>query len=114
MKKKTFKQRLNSYTTGFKSIKNNFINWLHFKKRLLQLWWADAPKNQINLEKGVYYLKKGTVLQVGQPVHYKDEKGITHKKYIKNLTYNFKQNKVQHFFSIYPIKGLSENFEERR
>jgi len=108
------KQRLNRIKTRFKIAVSNLKNWWSFRKRILQLWWADAPKRQIDLEKGAYYLKKGTVLQVGQPVKYKDNKGIIRTKYIKNLTYNYRQNKVQHFFSIYPIKGLSEQFEKRR
>lgn len=114
MKKTTFKQGLNTINNSFNIKLNNFINWLNFRKKLLQLWWADAPKRQRDLEKGVYYLKKGTVLQVGQPIKYVDQKGIKRTKYIKNLTYNFRQNKVQHFFSTYPIKGLSEKFEKRR
>lgn len=114
MKKKTFKHRLNRFKYNIAVKKGDLINWWFFKKKLLRLWWADAPKSQIHLEKGAYWLKKGAVLQVGQPVRYKDAKGKTNIKYIRNLTYNFRLNKITHLFALYPIKGFTEQFEKRR
>jgi len=96
-KKIPFKQRLNA--------------WLDFRKKMFQLWWYDAPVYQKNLEKGIYYLRKGAVYQVGQPFTVIDP--ITKRRrfrYISNLFYNFKLNKVTHSFSRQPIEGHSDFF----
>jgi hypothetical protein len=99
--KLTFKQRLNT--------------WWNFKVKMFQLWWFSAPKYQKNLEKGIYYLRKGAIFQVGQPFKIKDKHtGKFRTRYIDNLFFNFKQNTITHKFSDRPIKGYTEKFETRR
>lgn len=91
---------------------NAFKNWLQFRKKLFQLWWANAPKSQINLEKGSYYLRLGTIVQVGQPLHLCSKEGkVLRKRYIKNLFFNFRSNKVTCSYSDKPLKGITEQFE---
>ncbi len=98
-KKLAFKQRLKA--------------WWNFKVKLFQLWWFDAPRYQKDLEKGIYYLRKGTIFQVGQHFKIRDHKtGKLRTRYIDNLFFNFKANKVTHRFSEKPIKGFSEKFNE--
>lgn len=102
--KLTFKRRL-----------INLKTWWAFKIKIAQLWWANAPAYQINLEKGAYYIRKGAVFQVGQPFKIKDRAtGKVRTRYIENLFFNFKANKIVHKFSDKPIKGLTEQFEVRR
>jgi hypothetical protein len=102
--KLTFKQRL-----------INIKAWWAFQYRIAQLIWANAPTYQINLEKGAYYIRRGAVFQVGQPFKITDPKtGKVRTRYIENLYFNFRANKVVHKFSERPIKGLTEHFEVRR
>lgn len=90
---------------------NKVLNWLKLQIRLFILWWIDAPKYQRDIEKGVFFLKRGTMYQVGQPFKIIDTTtGKTRMRYIANLKYNFKDNEVQHQFSDKPIKGFSEKF----
>lgn len=100
-------------SNSFQKFKNQCINWFFFRKKLVQLWWADAPKSQIYLEKGNYYLRLGAVVQVGQPIKLQDRFGIR-KRYIKNLFFDFRSNKITASYSDKPIKGISEQFEGRR
>lgn len=73
-------------------------------KRLLSLLWNRAPKEQFYLELGAYFIKKGTVYNVGQPFEYRQRKTDAPKTfYIKNLFYNFRQNKVTYSLSKNPI-----------
>ena len=86
-------------------------DWFWMRRRLFLLWLHDAPKYQRQVEMGAYLLKKGTMYQVGQPFLIKDEfTKKTKTRYIDNLFYNFKANKVTHRFSDKPIKGFSEPF----
>lgn len=80
-------------------------------KKIFQLLWARAPLYQIHLEIGVYFLRKGAVYQVGQPFVIHDKHG-KRKRYISNLYYNFRQNKISHSFSPRPIPGLTEQFKK--
>lgn len=89
--------------------------WFFYRKRLFHLSWVGAPQYQKDLEKGVYYLRKGAVFQVGQPFKIRDK--ATRKistRYIENMYFNFRTNMVTHKFSDRPIKGLTEHFEARR
>lgn len=95
--------------TMFKFRLNAFKNWFQFKKRLFHLWWANAPKSQIYLEKGNYFLRKGAVIQVGQPLKLTDRFG-TRSRYIKNLYFDFRLNKITANYSDKPIPGYSEAF----
>jgi hypothetical protein len=107
-KKSRFKQGLNS----FKHRLNSFKNWLTFRKKMIQLWWADAPRYQKDLEKGNFYIRRGALYQVGQPFVITDPRsGKKRKRYIANLYFNFKANKITHSFSDKPIKGFTEQFE---
>ena len=96
--------------TWFNYRLNRLKNWFNFKKRLFQLWWADAPQYQKDLEKGNYYIRRGAVYQVGQPFTIQDQYG-KRKKYINNLYFNFKENKITHSFSQKPVPGFTEKFE---
>lgn len=98
-KKRQFKHRLNA-----------FKNWFQFRKRLFHLWWAEAPKSQIYLEKGNYYIRRGAIVQVGQPITLQDKLG-TRKRYVRNVFFDFKLNKITASYSDKPIKGLTEKFE---
>jgi hypothetical protein len=89
---------------------SRFKNWLNFRKKLFQLWWANAPKYQIDLEKGNFYIRRGAIYQVGQPFTINDKYG-KRQRYIDNLFFDFKKNKISHKFSSKPIKGESEKFE---
>lgn len=100
-KKATFKQRL-----------NNVKLWWKLQFKLIQLIWASAPRYQRDLEKGSFYIRRGTGFQVGQPFKVKDRgTGKIRTLYIENLFYNFKSNKITHKFSDRPIKGFTEHFE---
>lgn len=100
-KKRTFKQRL-----------NNIKAYWEFKWRLILLHWAQAPRYQRDLERGSYYIRRGTGFQVGQPFRIKDKgTGKIRTRYIDNLFYNFKANKVTHRFSDKPITGFTEKFK---
>lgn len=82
--------------------------WLHIQ---LLLSYNRFSSNRLRLKLGIYYLKKGTVFQVGQPVRLpKDDFQPARTLYISNLFYNYKDNAVTHTFSKRPIKGLSEKF----
>lgn len=100
-----------NYKIAFKYRLNALKNWFQFKKRMFHLWWANAPKSQIWLEKGNYYIRKGAVVQVGQPIKLKDQFG-TRKRYLKNLFFDFKLNKVTASYSDKRIVGYSEAFEK--
>ena len=68
----------------------------------------------INLEIGAWFIRRGAGYQVGQPfvIPVKKKGRSTRKKvYIKNLYYNFRENKITHAFSDTPIPGLTEKFE---
>ena len=67
----------------------------------------------INLEIGAYFMRKGAGYQVGQPFVIRSKKQGKYVKktlYIKNLYYNFKENKITHSFSNKPIPELTEKF----
>ncbi len=100
LQKTAFKQRLKT--------------WFQYKKRMFLLWWYDTPKSRRDLEKGIYYLRKGTLYQVGQPFKIVDKHtGKARVRYIDNLFFNYKTNQVTHRFSDKPIKGLTEQFEAK-
>jgi hypothetical protein len=70
-------------------------------KRLVSLIKQGAPKEQYYLELGSYFIRKGTGYEVGQPFQFsqisrkKDAPTISKKQLIiKNLYFNFKENKV--------------------
>lgn len=101
IKKIPFKQRLNT--------------WLQFRKKMFLLWWANAPQYQKDLEKGIYYLRKGALFQVGQPFKIRDSKsGKIRTRYIENLFFNFRTNCVTHKFSEKPIAGLTDQFISKK
>lgn len=102
-----------SFKTWFKYRLNRFLNWWYYRVMMFQLWWANAPKHQRDVEKGNYYLRRGAVYQVGQPFTIKDKFG-TRRRYIDNLYFDFKKNKITHKFSDKPIKGFTEQFEAGR
>lgn len=96
-----------AYNTRFLKFKN----WWKFKKDLMTLWWQDAPRWQIDLTKGSYFIRKGALYQVGQPFITVNPVSKAKKtRYIANLYFNFKENKVTHSFSNRPIKNFSEPF----
>lgn len=101
----------NNISRKFKFRLNALKNWFQLKKRLFHLWWAGAPKSQVYLEKGNYYIRKGAVIQVGQPIRLKDKFG-TRKRYVKNLFFDFKLNKITASYSDKPIPGYTEAFEK--
>ena len=88
---------------------------LYLLKKLIILLWK-RPKHWrlfIWLEIGSWFIRRGAAYQVGQPfILPVKKKGRTIKKtvYIKNLYFNFKQNKITHSFSDKPIPGLTEKF----
>lgn len=68
------------------------------------------------LQIGVYLLRYGTIFQVGQPFDVPRKNGKKQRRWIKNLYFNYRQNKVTYSFSDKPIKGFSQHFthEKRR
>lgn len=78
-------------------------------KKLFQLLWARAPLYQFYLEIGVHFIRRGAVYQVGQPFVIEDKYG-KRTRWISNLFYDFRKNKISHRFSDRPIKGLTERF----
>ena len=88
------KKKKYNFKTWFKFQLNKRANWFNFRKKLFQLWWTNAPKSQINLEKGNYYIRLGAIAQVGQPINIHTVKGETRHRYIGNLYFNFKENKI--------------------
>lgn len=116
--KNWYKKRANRFKQFVHNLKiawNNFLVWFYYRKKMLQLWWADAPKQQKWLEKGNHYLRKGAGVQVGQPINVpipkKDYSKKAYKKmYIKNLFFNFDTNRIVANYSNKPIKGKSEPF----
>lgn len=88
------------------------IEWLKFKWSIFNLRLAGASDAQIFLEKGAYYLRKGAEVQVGDaiktPIPGSDK---TRKRYIKNLFFNFRSNKITAAFSDRPVKKLSEKIK---
>lgn len=80
-------------------------------KKLFQLLKARAPIYQFYLEIGVYFIRKGAVYQVGQPFVIEDKYG-KRTRFISNLFYDFRKNKISHRFSNRPIKGVTDKFKK--
>ena len=81
--------------------------WLYIHLHLLKMWLQGADKYQRWLEKGDFYLYRGTRVSIGQPVKFRIGKKYK-TRYIKELYYNFKKRKVFALYSNKPIKGYSE------
>lgn len=85
---------------------------------LIRLLFARKPetKSKLRLRIGAYYLKKGAVIQVGQPI--KLAKTETRKKettrWVENIYYNFRQDRVTPKLAAHPIKGHSERFQKTK
>ena len=78
-------------------------------KRLVSLIKQGAPKEQYYLELGSHFIRKGTGYVVGQPFQFsqisrkKDAPTISKKQFfIKNLYFNFKENKVTYKLTTNP------------
>ncbi len=84
-----------------------FLEYLRFKWLIIGFRIAGASKDQVNLEKGKYYLRKGARFSVGQQVVL-NRFGNRKKRYIANLYYNFKDNKITASYSNRPIKGITK------
>jgi len=82
---------------------------LYIRLHLLRMRLQGADKYQRWLEKGDFYLNRGTRVQIGQPVKFRLGK-YRKTKYIKGLYYDFGKRKVTALYSDKPIKGLSEKF----
>ncbi|MDB0599802.1 hypothetical protein PL373_01270 [Tenacibaculum maritimum] len=110
---------MNKINTVYKAFKKWFyykkgtVNaWYLYQKNMLSLRWHNAPKEQLYLTKGAYYIRKGAVYQVGQPVvAYKPHSKKKKTMYIKNMFFNFNQNKITASYSNKPIEGLTEQFK---
>lgn len=63
-------------------------------KIILNLIYTKASKEQWQLRIGSYLIRKGTRHKVGDIVHRTDHVGKVKVMYIKNLFFNFSQNKV--------------------
>ena len=74
-------------------------------KKLLIGWRAFVA--QIRLNRGAKLVRKGAVLQIGQPVRLASGKT----RYVKNMFFNFRQNNITYKWSDRPIKGVSEKFK---
>lgn len=97
-----------------KTILKDFVEYIRFKWLILGFRIAGASDKQVNLEKGKYYLNKGTGYQVGQPITIKKPHQKPRKRYVKTLTYNFDSNSINATFSDKPIKGKTEKFEGKK
>ena len=81
---------------------------LYIRLHLLHMWLEGADKYSRWLEKGDFYLRRGTYFQIGQPIRFTHPR--KHVKYIKGLYYDFGKKKVSALYSHKPIKGKSEPF----
>lgn len=97
-----------------KDILKKIVEYIRFKWLILGFRIAGASDKQVNLEKGKYYLNKGTGYQVGQPITIKKPNQKAKKRYVKTLMYNFDSNSVNATFSDKPIKGKTEKFEGKK
>ena len=86
-----------------------FVNLpgLYIRLHLLRMWLQGADKYQRWLEKGDFYLYRGTRVVIGQPVKFRIGKRYK-TRYIKGLYYDFKKRKVTALYSDKPVKGYSE------
>jgi hypothetical protein len=78
---------------------------------ILSLSYHRAGIPQWQLEIGRVFLIHGANLQVGQPVRFK--KTVTGKvftKYVQNLHYDFRNNKINTTYQDKPLKGISDRF----
>ncbi len=83
------------------------LPWLYIRLHLLRLWLQGADKYQRMLEKGDFYLYRGTRVVIGQPVKFRIGKRYK-TRYIKGLYYDFGKRKVTALYSDKPVKGYSE------
>jgi len=71
-----------------------------------------GTKSKLRLYIGAHYIKKGACIRVGQPI----KLGVTERRkevtvrYVDNIYYNFKANRINPKLSKIPIKGYSEPF----
>ena len=87
-------------------------DFLTFRFHLLKLRLKGASDDVINLEKGGYYLRKGVKLQIGQPFKTPiPHSNKTNTRYIKNLYFNFAENKIIANYSKKKIPGLTKQFQ---
>ncbi len=104
-------QVITAFKKWFSNKKRVLKLWYLYRKNMLLLWSQNAPKEQRYLTKGAYYIRKGAIFQVGQPVT--SFKKNTNKKqvlYISNILFNFRQNKITATYSKRPVKDLTQNF----
>ncbi len=83
------------------------LPWLYIRLHLLKMWLQGADKYQLWLEKGDFYLYRGTRVVIGQPVKFRIGKRYKN-RYIKGLYYDFGKRKVTALYSDNPVKGYSE------
>ncbi len=86
---------------------------IYINLHLLRVWLQGGDKYQRRLERGAFWLERGTRFQVGQPVKYK-RTGRVRVKYIANLFYDFRRRKITASYSDRPIPGWSEPFLKKR
>ncbi len=66
------------------------------------------------LQIGAYLLRYGTVYQVGQPFDVPRKNGKKQRRWIKNLFFDYRNNKITYSFSDKPLKGISEHFTHEK
>lgn len=78
----------------------------------LSFYRASIPQWQ--LEIGRIFLIHGANLQVGQPVRFKKERnGKILKRWVANLHYDFRNNKINTTYQDKPIPKLSDRFKDK-
>lgn len=102
----TFKDQLNALVAKAK--------WFMANRKILIA--------RIQLQIGAYFIRKGALLQPGQPLRLPKGKGPSLRGkgevyrnapiqvWIENMYFNFRHNKITYTYSDKPIKGLSEQF----
>lgn len=99
---------------------------MSLKKRLNQLKISfNIWKHQLLLDIGANLIRRGALLQYGQPVRlnagdgpalkgrYKVNRSKGKTVYVKNMFFDFKNNKITYSWSDKPIVGFSERFKNK-
>lgn len=80
---------------------------------IIGLSFCRASLPQWQLEIGRVFLIHGADLQVGQPVRFKNQRSKKiYNRWVANLHYDFKNNKVNTTYSTHEVTGYSERFNK--
>lgn len=102
-----------TFKAGFNTLMDR-VKWFKSNRKILVA--------RLQLRVGAYFIRKGALLQPGQPLRLPKGKGPSLRGkgevyrnaptqvWIENMFFNFRHNKITYQYSDKPIKGLSEQF----